>query len=239
MADILRGQRRFVVVHEVAHQWVPGLLGTDSQSSPVVDEALAQYLAGRVVEAQVGREQGRTERDRNVGLNYALYRLMGGPDGPADRPTDAFGSSLEYGALVYGKAPYLYVDLEDRLGRDRLDGALRRAVAGNAWKTVDTAGWIAALEKGGATGVGALADRWWRGVGGDEDLGYDPSGRAAFALIVGEELATQMEQSFRMIGLDFGTLLRMMGGGLPTAIPYQPGTPSPDQMLRMLREHHP
>lgn len=239
VTDLLEGQRRFVVVHEVAHQWCPGLMGTDAASSPVVDEALAQYLAGRVVESMVPAGEGETERDRNVMVNYALYRLMGGADGVADRPTSAFGSSLEYAALVYGKAPYLYVDLEEHLGRDGLDGALRRALAMNAWKVVDTDGWLASLEKAGVGGVRDLAERWWRQSQGDQDLGLDPQGRKAMRLLLGDALADQLEASFALVGMDFGAMLRMMGGGAPLSVPYEPGAPSTDEMLRMLREHHP
>ncbi len=234
MADMLAGQRRFVVAHELAHQWVPGLVGTNSQEDPVVDEALAQYLAGRVAERQLGTEAGREERDRNVLLNYALYRLLGGQDAVAGRPTGAFASTLEYGALVYGKAPYLYTALEERHGRPAVERALRRAVDRHAWGIVDTEGWIAALEAGGLSQASGAAQRWWVEAHGDEDLGIDEDGRVAVRLMFGEQMAAQMDQSLAITGMSFGDLLRMMMGGVPSSAPYQPGTPSPEDMLRML-----
>lgn len=234
MADMLAGQRRFVVAHELAHQWVPGLVGTDSQADPIVDEALAQYLSGRVAEAQLGTEAGREERDRNVLLNYALYRLLGGQDAVAGRPTGAFASALEYGALVYGKAPYLYVALEERHGRAALDKALGHAVDELAWGIIDTDGWIAALERGGLGQAGGAAQRWWVEARGDEDLGVDEDGDVAVRLMFGDAMVAQMDQSLAITGMSFGDLLRMMMGGVPTAVPYQPGTPSPEDMLRLL-----
>jgi hypothetical protein len=234
MADMLGGQRGFVVAHELAHQWVPGLVGTDSQADPIVDEALAQYLAGRVSQARLGERAGSEDRDRNVLINYALYRLMGGSDAVAQRPTGAFASSLEYGALVYGKAPYLYTALEQHHGRAAVDRALRAAVDELAWSITDTSGWIAALERGGLSQAGGAAERWWLGTHGDEDLGVDEDGDLAVRLLFGPEMAAQLEQGMGVLGMSFGGLLRMMMGGAPTTVPYQPGTPSPEQMLQLL-----
>ena len=234
MGSMLEGQRRFVVAHELAHQWCPGLVGTSSQSSPVIDEALAQYLAGRVSEAVLGGERGREERDRSVLLNYALFRLLGGVDGVADRPTHAYGSSLEYGALVYGKAPYLYVDAETTAGRATVEKALRHAMDELAWRVVDVDTWLAALEEGGLAGARGRGDRWWRGTHGDEDLGIDAEGRTAMRLMFGEEMAAELEQSLAILGMNLGDLMGMMMGGMPTSTPYAPGTPSPEEMLKLL-----
>jgi hypothetical protein len=236
MGSMIEGQRRFVVAHELAHQWCPGLVGISSQASPVVDEALAQYLAGRVSESLLGAEAGQEERDRNVLMNFALFRLLGGRDGVADRPTHAFASSLEYAALVYGKAPYLYVAAEQEVGRARVESALRGAMTRLAWQVVDTDTWIDALEQDGLTGARALAEHWWRSAHGDEDLGVDPEGQLAIRLMFGEETAAQLEQGLGMLGMTLGDLMGMMMGGVPASTPYQPGTPSPEEMLRILDE---
>ena len=234
LADVTQEQRRFVIAHEVAHQWSPGLVGADAHASPVVDEPLAQYLAGRIVQEQLGDALGAETRDRNVLVNFALYRLMGGSDGAADRPTETFGSSLEYAALVYGKAPYLYVDLEQRLGRSRLDAAIAAAMSAQAWQVVDGEQWLAALESAGATGATERGRRWWREGYGDEDLGLDADGRVAMRLIFGEEMAAQVEQSFAMLGMSPAQLFQMMGAGMPTSKPDQADAPSVEEMLELL-----
>ena len=234
LAGMTDGQRRFVVAHEVVHQWSPGLVGADAHASPVVDEPLAQYLAGRVMQSLLGDAEGAEARDRNVMINYALYRLMGGTDGAADRPTHTFGSTLEYAALVYGKAPYLYVDLEERLGRARLDAAIAAAIKGRAWQVVDGDGWLDALEIAGATGARERGRRWWKEGYGDGDLGLDAEGRVAMRLMFGEELAAQVEQSFAMLGMSPAQLFQMMAGGMPAARPYQADSPSVEEMLELL-----
>jgi len=234
MSELTAGQRRFVIAHELAHQWAPGLVGADAHRSPVVDEPLAQYMAGRALQDELGIEAGAEQREKNVLANFALYRLMGGSDGAADRPTGTYGSTLEYGALVYGKAPYLYVDLEEKVGQAALDRALRASFDELAWTETDGDAWLASLERHGARGAAAAGERWWARAHGDEDLGIDPEGRVAMALILGEDMAAQLEQSLGMLGMRPADLFRMLGGGLPTSRPFTPGAPGVQDMLDLL-----
>lgn len=216
LSETLEGQRRFVLAHELAHQWAPSLVGTHAQKSPVVDEPLAQYLAGRIMQDMLGDEEGALVRDQNVLLNYALYRLMGGKDKSADRPTDRYSGALEYAALVYGKAPYFYVDLEKRLGRRTLDKALRGAVSDWSWRIVYGEDWLQALEKNGAVGAERLGKRWWSGDFGDEDLGLDPEGERALELVLGKDVAdmtTEMLKSLGMSPADVFSALGALTGG--------------------------
>jgi len=217
MASTIDAQRRFVLAHELAHQWAPSLVGTNAQKSPVVDEPLAQYLAGRVVQDMIGEEKGAFERDQNVLLNYALYRLMGGEDGPADKSTDRYEGTLQYAALVYGKAPYFYVDLEKRLGSSRVDSALKGAVEDLSWRVAYGQDWLRALQRNGASGAVALGTRWWSEAHGDEDLGLDPEGHRALELVLGEETAEMTIQMLDALGMnpsDVFSALGLLTGGL-------------------------
>ncbi len=236
MGSSLAEQRQFVVAHELAHQWSPGLVGTDARTSPVVDEPLAQYLAGRYVQSLVGDRVGAEIRDRNVLLNYAAYRAMGGLDGAADRPTDTFRTTAEYAGLVYGKAPYLYVALEEELGRARLDKALKGAIDRCSWSVVGGDDWLEALQRSGARGAVAAGRRWWSEGWGDQDLGIDAEGWKLFELVLGPELAGSMRELLAITGLTPRDLFAMMGMSLEGAAPAVPGAtgPSPEEMLELL-----
>ncbi len=237
MGASLNEQRQFVVAHELAHQWSPGLVGTDARTSPVVDEPLAQYLAGRYVTSLVGEELGAEIRDRNVLLNYVAYRTMGGKDGAADRPTDTFRSTMEYAGLVYGKAPYFYVALEEQLGRPKLDRALRGAIARSSWTVTSGDAWLQALQKSGARGAVATGRRWWREAWGDEDLKVDDEGWLLFELVLGPEVAGSMKELLAVTGLTPRELFAMMGMGLDggtTPPPQQLPGVSPEDMLELL-----
>ena len=63
------------------------------------------------------------------------------------RPTASFRSSLEYAGLVYGKAPYLYVRLEERFGAEALMKAIRAAVGEHSFRLATPESWAAALER--------------------------------------------------------------------------------------------
>jgi hypothetical protein len=228
----LGSQRDFVVAHEVAHQWSPALVGADAWNEPVLDEALAQYLAWRVVTDGKPASSAATVMERNVTLNYALFRLMGGKDGAAARPTSAFASSLEYAALVYGKAPGLYVALEKKVGRATMDKALAHAVSQNRWKTVDHETFLQSLERGGATGAVALGTRWWEEAHGDEDLGIDPEGRAAMRMLVGEAMARQLEQVIAAQGMTPAQWFSMFLSGMQP----QPSSGSPMDLQKLLEQ---
>jgi hypothetical protein len=234
MGADLGEQRQFVVAHEVAHQWSPGLVGTDVRRSPVVDEPLAQYLAGRFVQSLIGDEKGAAVRDRNVMLNYVAMRTLGGRDGAADRPTDTFRSTVEYAGLVYGKAPYLYVALEKDLGQDRLDKAIRGAIDRLSWTVVTGDEWLQALQKSGARGAVPAGRRWWNEAWGDADLGVDDEGWLLFELALGPAVAAQFKELMSLTGLTPRDIFAMLGMSLdPGAGPFPQG-PSPEDMLDLL-----
>ena len=234
LTDMLGSQRSFVVAHELAHQWCPGLVGTDARSHPVIDEPLAQYLAGRVSEVRLGVTAGRQDFDRNALINNALYRLLGGADAAANRPAAEFTSSLEYAGLVYGKAPYFYVAAEEEVGRAVLDPAIRSAVQDGAWQLVDTDRWLTALEEGGLVDARPLASRWWDGAHGDEDLDVDPEGERVVSLMFGDELAAQLDATLGLLGMNLGDLLKSLSGAALGTGPAPLTTPSPEEMLRLL-----
>lgn len=192
--------RAFVVAHEVAHQWSPGMLVADAWAQPIVDEPLAQYLAWRVLAGGRSTADAQGLWDRQVTAGYAAMRLMGKDDGAAGRETTAFTDGLAYGGLVYGKAPHLYRELHRSVGPVALDRALAAAFADRAWTVVDGRGWLAALEARGAVGAVTAGERWWWDDRGDEDLGLDPEGRAALKLMLGDQ-AAPFEQLLGQLGM--------------------------------------
>src|SRR5437763_2226935 len=127
------GVGSLTVDHELAHQWWHALVGNDSIRAPVVDEPLAQYSMCLVAAQQndVGGECGGVG-----GLG-----IPGGAAGEncADRPTTAFASADEYGALIYDQAPGFYFALTGVAGRDATVAALRGVVARHAFGTITPA----------------------------------------------------------------------------------------------------
>lgn len=180
LADLLGGGalgslREAIVAHEVAHQWWHALVGNDSITAAVVDEPLAQFSACHYLRVSHPVEGDELCAFHTEG-QYQLLRSLGVPDAPADQPTDQFTSPLQYGAVVYGKAPGLYDELRRLLGEEALLSGLRAYVEANRFGMATADDLRAALRAAGAgsgqeEAVDALWVRWMEQASGDEDIG--------------------------------------------------------------------
>ncbi|MDY7228512.1 M1 family aminopeptidase [Hyalangium rubrum] len=174
MAKTLERTLEFTVAHEVGHQYFAGLVGTDPIKDPVADEALTQYASVLYFEWAHGKAAAESLRQEALVSSYHLYRMSGGEDGPAHRPTETFSSSMEYGAIVYGKAPLMYHAARKLVGDDAFQRALRSYVDTYRYKWACADCFRKELAKANPSHAGALErlqDRWWEQAHGDEDLG--------------------------------------------------------------------
>lgn len=206
----------FTVAHEVAHEYFAVTVGNDCHRYPCVDEPLAQYLAGLAYADRHGAEEARAAMDTNVKLNYALYRMLDGKDKAAARPVTAYRSTAEYAALIYGKAPYLYLALAEKYGQDRLHQAIREGVRRHRYQLVSIEGWAETIGEGcgDEAGVRALFRRWMFEAHGDEDLGVSDDGEFVINAMFGPEAAS-IKEVLSMLGIRPKDFLKgMFGGGL-------------------------
>ena len=179
LGGMLDGVLELTVAHEVAHQYFAGLVGSDPINFPVVDESLAQHTALLYMEWKHGKAAAEEIRKSQLVGSYQLHRLMGGADGAADRPTSAFSGGVEYGALVYGKAPLLHHETRRLLGDKAYVDGLRAYVDAYRfrWACRDCFTRVLAQRSPDkASQLWALRRRWWTEAHGDEDLGgADPA----------------------------------------------------------------
>jgi hypothetical protein len=178
-AEALGSLLDFALAHELAHQWFPGLVGSDPISAPVADEALAQAVALLAVEWTQGTEAARAVDAQQVSGAYLMWRALGGQDAAADRATSAFPDETTYGALVYGKAPGLHARQRALLGDGAFVQDLHAYVDVHRWGFVDSSSLTAVLAQrhpGQAQALRALQRRWWSEAHGDEDLGSAEAG---------------------------------------------------------------
>jgi hypothetical protein len=174
IAKTLERTLEFTVAHEVGHQYFAGLVGTDPIKDPVADEALTQYASVLYFEWAHGKAAGEALRQETLVSSYHLYRMSGGEDGPAHRPTEQFSSSMEYGAIVYGKAPMMYHAARKLVGEDAFMKGLRSYVDTYRYKWACADCFRKELAKANPSTSAALErlqKRWWEEARGDEDLG--------------------------------------------------------------------
>ena len=165
---LLTSTRAWTIAHEVAHSWWTVIVGNDSVADPVVDEPLAQYTSCLVVRELLAR--GEDVCRTQVGSGYDQMRMMGESDGAADRASDEFDSSLQYGGLVYSKAAEFYLELEERYGVEELTRALRALVEEGAFRMLTGDDVQAVLTRELGPEVEALWTHWIDEAHGDADL---------------------------------------------------------------------
>jgi len=174
LGEVLERTLEFTVAHEVAHQYFASLVGSDPINAPVIDESLAQYAALLYVEWRHGKGAADALRKEALVSSYHLYRMSGGKDGRADRPTGDFANEFEYGALVYGKAPLLHHASRQLVGDVAFVQAMRSYVDTYRFKWACKECFTRELAKASpahAKRLEGLRVRWWEEARGDQDLG--------------------------------------------------------------------
>ncbi|ADO74148.1 M1 family aminopeptidase [Stigmatella aurantiaca] len=198
LAKTLERTVEFTVAHEVGHQYFAGLVGSDPIQDPVADEALTQYAAVLYYEWAHGKPAAAALKAEALVSAYHLYRMSGGEDGPAHRPTEQFSSSMEYGAIVYGKAPLMFDEARKLVGEEVFQRALRTYVDTYRYKWARVDGFTRELGKAApahARELARLQERWWEQTHGDEDLGKPSLG----ALMGGVDAAQLDKETLKLL----------------------------------------
>ncbi len=170
--DPLTTSIEWTVAHELGHEWGHATVGNDSIESPAVDEPLAQFSACIAMQ-RIHPDNWRDICEAQTIDQYAQARALGVPDAAAEQPSDQFESSLQYGAIIYGKAPGFYFAVADLIGWDALTESLKSFVDENSFALVSTNTLRSHLvDDAGEDGpaVVDLWDRWFRKARGDEGI---------------------------------------------------------------------
>lgn len=105
---------RFILAHELAHQWWYGLVGNDQVREPWLDEGLANWGAYKYL-AQQGQELPRLEKNSpNTDLGRELSQMY---------------SRQDYYLTAYTGGESFWFGLEKELGEEKVKQVLRRYLA--------------------------------------------------------------------------------------------------------------
>ncbi len=190
LARSLAQLTELTVAHEVAHQYFPGVVGSDPTEAPFADEPLAQYLATWVLESRHGAQAGEAVRQEQLAAAYQLFRLMGGEDGEVARPAGEFDGTAQAAALLYGKGPFLHHEERKLLGDEAFFASAKGYVERYRWQWACPDCWTQELMRRSpnqAKELRLLRRRWWEEANGDADLGAAELGKLLEAL-TGEKL---------------------------------------------------
>lgn len=137
-----------LLAHELAHSWSGNLVTNATWNDFWLNEGFTVYFERRIMEAIEGKEyndmlqvlgyQDLQEELKLIGKDNAdtkLYLDLKGRD-PDDGLTD----------IAYEKGALFLIHIERIVGRDKFDAFLKNYFQSNAFKTMDTKGFIAYLD---------------------------------------------------------------------------------------------
>ena len=171
--DVIQNALEFTLAQTIAFQWWGSVVGSDSQRSPYLDEALAHFAATYYFEAAYGKESGEKAINQQIKASYQVYRSLGGVDVEVARPTKDFRNALQFSAIVQAKGAMLFHVLRRELGDAQFFGALKLYFTTRRFRFATPndlrEAFIAASHNPNV--VKALFQRYLKEKRGDEDLG--------------------------------------------------------------------
>ncbi|HWN09017.1 MAG TPA: M1 family metallopeptidase [Pyrinomonadaceae bacterium] len=162
------------VAHLIAHQWWGGAVGNDPARDAVLDESMASWSALQYFNEIHGEKKAAAVLEDQLRGVYRVYRTLGGVDMDANRPSREYKNSFQYTAIVTTKGALMFVQLQQLLGREKLQAALRNYYQANLFEIAsvdDLRGALIAespIEQRRL--VARTFDRWLASKKGDEDI---------------------------------------------------------------------
>lgn len=138
---------RTTVVHETAHQWWFGVVGSDQILHPWQDEGLAEFSAAWffLLTGDSASYDAAVSDARAYLAAYTSLPAEIGFDNTLDRPLSSFLTAGEYTAVAYCKGMLFFHDLRTSLGDDALTQALASYYSENAFTVASPADLARAL----------------------------------------------------------------------------------------------
>lgn len=143
------------VAHEVGHQWFYNLVGNDQLDDPWLDESLTQFITLQYYDDEYGAGGAEGFRSSLEG-RWSRVSMANIPIGlPV---TDYQG--LEYSAIVYGRGPFFFDALREKMGTAVFDAFIKDYTASLSWKVATPKEMQSLAESACNCDLQALFDEW-------------------------------------------------------------------------------
>jgi len=147
------------IARETAHQWWYGLVGSDAETFPWLNEALANYSAALYVERAEGAEAFHDTVD-TWSRRWQDW-LNGHDDEPLAQPLSSFqGRGEAYDTVVGVKGPLFLQAVREKIGDEAFFGALRQLFQQNRYGIIRPADLLSAFETTSGQDLQDLYHRW-------------------------------------------------------------------------------
>jgi len=145
----------FATAHEAAHQWFFNQVMNDQIEEPWLDEGLAQYLTYIYYLDTYGHEAA--DQIRTIFENY--WSRAGNQPMPIGMSAGDY-DSVEYAAIIYGRAPLFILELEKSMGEEVFSSFLAEYVSVYRWKTVNSRQFLTLAQETCGCELNNLFNEW-------------------------------------------------------------------------------
>lgn len=124
-------QRKETIVHEIAHQWFYGIIGSDQINSPWQDEGLTEFCTLLFFDAHSEYKLTLKSQIMNLLASYVTYldilnTYLTNVDTSMNRSLGEYLSQQEYLYIAYAKGCLMFYELYGVMGAPRFEKALKR-----------------------------------------------------------------------------------------------------------------
>ena len=141
-----------VIVHEIAHQWWYGVIGSNAFRNAWLDEGLTEYSTALFYEENPDYGIDYNELIKSTNNSYVTFvdlytEILGKLDTSMNRHIDQYGTEPEYVYMTYVKGMLLFDNLREVVGKNNFLNGLKAYYSENAFNNVNPDNFIAAMEK--------------------------------------------------------------------------------------------
>ena len=159
---------KYVIVHELAHQWWYSLVGNNEYAEAWLDESLTEYSTALFFENNT--QYGISYHDlvagalRSYQLFISVYKdILGDVDESMNRNLDEFNTEPEYVNCVYTKGVLMFDSIRKTLGDNKFFKCLENYFEDYRYKTAIGENLIESFSKNAKTNLEGFFKAWLNG----------------------------------------------------------------------------
>lgn len=167
ISDAVTDQESYanVIVHEIAHQWWYGLVGSNAFRFPWLDEGLTEYSTLLFYEHNPSYDISPKEIIKNTTENYVAFldfakAVVGNVDTSMNRWLDQYPNEPEYVYITYIKGMLFFDALRNVVGDKAFMKAVKNYFETNKFKNVNPSHLLDAFERASRQKLDGFFDSW-------------------------------------------------------------------------------
>ena len=169
ISDQVRGEEyKYVIIHEIAHQWWYGVVGNDEYNEPWLDESLTEYSTALFYENHDSYALSYDSIVNGASETYKIFlKIYGSVTGEVDtsmnRSLDEFKTEPEYVNNIYTRGILMFDSLRNVLGEQKFYACLKTYYKKYAFKITSTDDFIDCFSRKSGINLQTFFDSWLNG----------------------------------------------------------------------------